>query len=292
MADTITELTPEQEAMLDVVAAEWKAIGECPDKADLERCKEIIPRVYIAADLIPPTEILLADGPVHAAEMARQLDQQVDRENLHKTLQEYIGDQVYGNHDAPWLAFYAFMLDQCHMEICEPLRPLIDLAKHCGWWGPYDTRAIVQHRCTRFLRDEEERLHCEDGPSVAWPDGTKLWDIHGIEVDEQIVMRPETQTVEQINKEESGDVRSIRIERFGWVRYLKETSARLIHNRKNEVEGTLEALYQSPTGENRLVVTCPTGRLFSLGVPAAVTTCEQAANWLQGDKPFNIVGRT
>jgi hypothetical protein len=288
------EPTPLQLQQMEECAAHWRKIGECSDKADLERCKVIIPEVYRAAGVIPPQEIILADGPVAAARLCRRLDQEVDRHNLGRETREYVSDQVYGSHDAPWLAFYSYFLEYCGMKVCEPLKPLMDLAKHCGWWSPYDTRAIVQHRCTRYMKDAEDRLHAEDGPSVEWPDGTKLWDIHGIEVNEQIVMRPETQTVQQILSESNGDVRAIRIERFGWPRFLYETKAECIDNRKNEVEGTLEALYRSPTGELRLVATCPTGRVFTLPLDgrAPVTTCEQAQVWLASGRKLNVIGRS
>ena len=65
-----------------------------------------------------------------------------------------------------------------------------------------------------------------------------------------------------------------------------------VYSRKNAVEGTLEALYKTPKGEQRLVVTCPTGRLFALGVPPEVETCEAAQVWLGGDKKMNVIART
>lgn len=141
-------------------------------------------------------------------------------------------------------------------------------------------------------RNEAGRLHCEDGPAIAWRDGWALWHLNGVQVDEQIVLRPQTQTVEQIDLEQNQDNRSIRIERFGWPRYLKDSGSVCQHERKNEVEGTREALYRTPKGEQRLVVTCPTGRLFALGLPPEVKTCEEAQHWLGGGKNFNVIAST
>jgi hypothetical protein len=140
--------------------------------------------------------------------------------------------------------------------------------------------------------DGQNRPHCEDGPSHRWPDGWSMWYINGIRVDEQIVMRPETQTIEQIHKEDNTDVRAIRISRYGWVRYLRDSQARCIDWNDNEIEGTKEALYITQDNAVRLVATCATGRIFAMGVPSHITTCKQAQAWLASDRGFKIVGRT
>ncbi len=138
----------------------------------------------------------------------------------------------------------------------------------------------------------DNTLHNSTGPSVKFRDGWCLWTLNGLPVDEQIVMKPETQSIEQINKEKNQDIKSIRIERFGWTRYLKESKATCRDYRENIIENTKEALYRTKDGEQRLVVTCPTGRLFALGVPSDVPTCESAQNWLAGGKNFNVLART
>jgi hypothetical protein len=126
---------------------------------------------------------------------------------------------------------------------------------------------------------------------------------------EQIVMRPETLTIEQIHGEQNSDIQAIMIDRFGWPRYLEETGASLLDHRKNEVENTLESLFATDSYGLRLMVTCPTGRVFVKGLPsnAGVTNCDEAQRWLGGDfdasakasgkpkgnKPvFNVIGRT
>jgi hypothetical protein len=130
--------------------------------------------------------------------------------------------------------------------------------------------------------------HNESGPSHQWPDGWSLWHINGVRVDEQIVMQPETQTIQQIHSEQNGDVRSVRIDRFGWTRYLKETNSKEIDINENDVDGTIEALYVTPDGSKKLVVPCPTGRLFCLGVPKEIKTCVQAQNWLRPRKVQSV----
>ena len=162
--------------------------------------------------------------------------------------------------------------------------------KLCPVWM-WDCHQIFILRRPLVIHWGDNGLNNESGPSVYYSPLFSLWHIDGIPVDSQIVMAPETQTLEQIDKEENADVRSIRIDRFGWPRYLRESNAECIDSRDNDVEGTKEALYQA-TGQRRLVATCPTGRVFAMSVPDEIQTCEQAAKWLQGPVPYNLVTRT
>jgi hypothetical protein len=132
----------------------------------------------------------------------------------------------------------------------------------------------------------------DTGPSFQYKDGLTLWIIDDLVVDEQLIMRPETQTIKQIEAEENADIRSIRISRYTWLRYLREIGAETIDYNENAVEGTIEALYVLSDKSKRLVVTCPTGRPFAMGVPQEIVNCQQARTWLAGDIGVNIIGAT
>lgn len=151
---------------------------------------------------------------------------------------------------------------------------------------------MISDRPETLHRNASRQLHNEKGPSVAYRDGWKLWHIDGVAVDEQIILRPESQTISEIECEKNQDVRSIRIARFGWTRYLRESGAKQIDMRRNEIEGTIEALYHAKNGQRRLVATCPTGRVFTMGVPDDVKTCEEAQAYLAGGRPFRVLART
>ncbi len=198
-----------------------------------------------------------------------------------------------GNLWAGWYAFVSFFQDVCgwENEVLDAFKHDKQVALNSGWSWYHEEVAVISDR-PKSISLDGNTLHNEEGPSIEYRDGWKLWHIDGIAVDEQIVMRPETQTVEQINQEENADVRAIRIARFGWPRYLKETNAACIDFRDNDIEGTKEALYRTTDGAVRMVATCPTGRVFSMGVDEAITTCAAAAEWLQGEKPFRVLGRT
>ena len=136
-------------------------------------------------------------------------------------------------------------------------------------------------------------LHCEAGPAWEYRDGLCGWSIGGLRVDEQIVMRPETQTVEQIDNEPNNDIRAIRLDRFGADRYLIETGASVIDEGPNAIEGTHEALLKTGSGQVFMWPTCPSGRVCPpLRVPRTIKTCEEARNWLAGENSFRPLART
>jgi hypothetical protein len=77
--------------------------------------------------------------------------------------------------------------------------------------------------------DDQNRPHCDDGPSHRWRDGWELYYIHGVKVTRQIVMYPESITMDQVRKEENAEVRRVMIERMGWDKFCSEAKLNVIH---------------------------------------------------------------
>jgi hypothetical protein len=203
----------------------------------------------------------------------------------------YIG----GTSWLAWQAYESFFDEVCHLEHdkLEEARAYRLAQQNVGHWWPHTDFVIASEtpRDIRVITDNQQPiLHCEDGPSIKYINRT-FWHINQIRVDEQIVMRPETQTIEQIDEEKNNDVRSIRIQRFGWVRYIEESNAELLDSRQDDIEGTHEALYKTKYGK-RIVCNCPTGGTHAPGVPDSVNTCVEAQLWLAGENPFRVLGRT
>jgi hypothetical protein len=125
------------------------------------------------------------------------------------------------------------------------------------------------------------RLHREDGPAVRYRDGWSLYAIEGVRVDEQVVLRPETQTIDQITGETNLEVKRIRIQRYGWGRYLAAAGAAVLDRRTTDCDATKEVLYEHSDNQRVLVTSCPgTGRIYALEVDPQVQTCEEAQAWL------------
>jgi hypothetical protein len=281
----IESLTKEQELQLETYKDKWIKIGlEC-SPCDMEECVKYGKMAYEAAGLTFPDKVFHAKNPVEASEIAK-------REGCESS--NPVSDMMYGSHDAGWLSFYDYIYEVLEVKEVEPLLGLIGLAKHCGWWAAYDDCVIFQDRHLELKLDDEGQLHNEDGPAVKYGGGFNVYAIGGVRLSEKVVMSPEELTIEEINSEVDMDVRSIMIERHGWHEFLAKINAKCVDEHENFVEGTLEALYETVDFGNRLVVTCPTGRVFTMGVPSDISSCESAQHWLGNDTDikFNVIGRT
>jgi len=199
-----------------------------------------------------------------------------------------------GNTWAAWVCYLTAFRDVLglRLPVYRKFQYWEKAALYGGFRLMFSDRCIVSDFPDRICVDRQWRPHCDSGPSHCWSDGWELWHLHGVAVDEQIVLRPETQTVEQMDNETNADVQALRIERYGWPRYLRETGATCLDERRNDIDGTREALFRDRHGRLRLVATCPTARVFAPSVPAGIVSCEQAQNWLAGEKPFRTLART
>lgn len=280
----IESLTPEQEAQLPFYLEKWKKISLDTGPIDFDLCVKWAKECYKAVGLVPPDDFRRVRGPDELAWLAKELGDE-----------HYLDSVVYGYHDSGWLSFYDYCLNVLNVTGCDQIRPLIELSKECGWWLAYDTVAMICERPTAIHFNDRNVLHCEDGPALAYASGFQTWALDGNRVTEQIVLRPETLTVDQIHGETNADIRSIMIDRVGWPRYIELAGLEPIDSRLNPISNTLEQLYNSQNG-TRLLATCPTGKIASMEVEEGITTCEEAQRWLgdvDGDRDgINCLGRT
>jgi hypothetical protein len=126
-----------------------------------------------------------------------------------------------GNQWSGWASYLSFFRHVAQLNI------------DYGKWQHYENAAIhagprimhpdfcmISDRPEILLVDDENRPHCDTGPSHRWRDGWQLWHVHGVRVDEQIVIRPGTLTAEQILGEENVEVRRVMLERAGYDKVL------------------------------------------------------------------------
>jgi hypothetical protein len=201
-----------------------------------------------------------------------------------------VWDSAYGQHEAHWLAFCDYFREVCGLvEETDNIQGLCQIARNAGWWIPYVNICWISERHTTVHMNDRGVLHSVDGPALAYPDGWSIYSVNGVVVPRVVVEDPASQSVEDIRRESNAEVKRIRIERFGWTRYLEAVGAKVVDTRRNDVEATDEALMVSPDGETVLVCACPsTARVYSQEVPPETATCEAAQEWLSG----GLSGRT
>jgi len=212
----INELTKDQVARLPEIRDEWIKIGLSCEPLDFEQAKLGVKWAYEAADLTPPTWHFVADSPLSGAMMSVLLhdfngkiskyngtdqawkkvvdqliyqgiqvdDSQIidDTDKLWDQVRDKIGNQVWGAHDAPWLAFYAALAEFGLAEELQKLKGLWHIARHCGWWAPYKDYVILQHRHCALHFDAENRIHHDGGLAIEYADGWGVWALHGVRV--------------------------------------------------------------------------------------------------------------
>jgi hypothetical protein len=208
-------------------------------------------------------------------------------------------DLYWGQLGANRLAFYLFCRDELGVRYdprdSEGLDRETEIARSCLWWWPCRSVCLVSERPAEFHLNLEGSLHNDAGPALRFRDGWSVWAIHGVAVDEQMVLRPESQSLRRIRREPDAEVKRIRIARYGWGRYVNEAGpaavdAAVLDRRRNDIEATRETLVRGPEGQILLVCTCPsTARVYALEVPRDLRTCAEAQAWLSGGLAGRII---
>jgi hypothetical protein len=88
--------------------------------------------------------------------------------------------------------------------------------------------ALISDVPVRLSLDEQGRPHASDGPYCRWADGSGLYAVHGIPVPAYLFERPETLTVQVIERQWNAEVRRVMVERYGTGRFLRDSGARIV----------------------------------------------------------------
>lgn len=149
---------------------------------------------------------------------------------------------------------------------------------------PLDNVCIVSQKPSVINLDDQNRLHCEDGPALSYVGGFDIYSINGVRVDEYVVANPEKITIDDIKNEKNQEVKRIKVERYGTDRYLAETgSVTIDFDIRGIAGGGARALIRENNGDQWLVVTDgSTERVYYLYVNRNVKTCKEAHEELCG----------
>jgi len=134
-----------------------------------------------------------------------------------------VGEAGYGQHDAGWLSFYSFFLNECGMhEECSDLKPLMDLAENCSWFWPLEGICILTEKPTEIHLNEQGDLHNFNGAALLYPDGWGLYFFNGVDVGEGYANMPVKKfTKNIILKEQNADIRREMIRKIGNEHFIK-----------------------------------------------------------------------
>jgi hypothetical protein len=276
----IEELTPEQESMFSVYRDKWTAVGLCTDPIDRDRAIAAVNKAYECGGLPPPNQILFADGPMHAKQMLSDMG-----------INNSLDSLVFGQHEAYWVAFYDFFQTECKLDLGGKLDGMMAMAKECGWTNVYDTLAVVQSRPNKIKMDDQNRIHCEDGPCIEYPDGTQIYGWHGVRVPKEWFTDRKSLTPQIALTWENTEQRRAACEILGWARVLRELDSSVIDEDADPMIGTLIEVEIPEIGREKfLKVLCGTGREFAIPVPPEMKTALEANAWTY-DIPSDVLSQ-
>jgi hypothetical protein len=175
----LNELTSEQTAKLAVYRDKWLKIGLQTGPADRPKAEAAIMAAYKAAELTPPEKVVWGRSPAELLKLAK-------KEGITGIA---LSDFCFGQHDAAWLAFYSYCINELGVKNCEKLEPLIELARHANWWLPFDKIAFISERPVEIHR-KGTVSHKDGGPAILYADGFGVWVLNGVRVSREIAETP------------------------------------------------------------------------------------------------------
>lgn len=155
----------------------------------------------------------------------------------------------------------------------------------------YEGIAFVCEYPVHSRLDPEHRFHDESGPAIKFADEFAAHFWHGRRVTRETIESPELITVEQIEKENNVETRSILVERYGLERFIIDSGARKIHEDECGVlYHKVFTSHDSLTDEPLVVVMVDnstpepdgTRQRFFLRVPPTIKSAREAVAWTFG----------
>ena len=234
----IEKLMPAQQARMAEWQRNWTAIGLSTESANRAEAERGVRLAYQAAKLSEPRIVWcqspLSQGLTRAIVLKLVTDKKLRasvgdsvRASVWDSVGDSVRDSVYGQHDAAWIAFHNFFREVCGLvEQTEKLEGLSLICRNAGWFLPHQNICWISERHNICNRDDRGRLHCENGPALAYPDGWTIYAWHGVRVHYRIIEHPQDLTITEIQQEKNAEVRRVMMERYGLSRFLIDSGAK------------------------------------------------------------------
>lgn len=290
----ITELTKEQTDQFEKYRDYWINIGLSTSNEPINEKEvyEIIKQIYNQVELPAPESMIVLDSPYSGCVGSYLLSKLDDVPNIEQFKLDIANTQPnpeingelskcgYGLHDANWLSFYHYFYEVCNLDCCTPILPFCELAKHIGWWWPFDKCVIVTPKPSTLFRDSEGRLDADGKMAISYRDGWGIYACHGVRLPEKYgkVLR-QWWKAEWLLKEENAEIRRTIIEQIGYEKICKELDAKTLDKWREYELLKIENVDVEPVVMVKM--TCPsTGKPHAHRVPPDITSAREAITWV------------
>lgn len=279
----IESLTEAQKARMPEYVREWTDIGLSTQPADRYATGKAVFDVYRCAGLKPPASIIWRESPM--ALLERDVSEDVAK-GAALPSRRPLSECIYGQHDAGWLSFYAFMREVVGLkEQTEKVTGLMALARCAGWAMPYENTCYVSERHNVLKRDNQGRLHCLTGPAVAYPDGWGVYAVRGVRVPKEWVEQRETLDPMLALTDPNIERRAAAATLIGWEKVLAKLNPTVVDvetSPEYDFGKLLRVDLPDEPGQMFLQVMCATGRTMVLRVPPTTKTAREGNAWTNG----------
>ncbi|MDJ0735281.1 MAG: hypothetical protein QNJ47_14700 [Nostocaceae cyanobacterium] len=158
------------------------------------------------------------------------------------------------------------------------------VTQECGDIIPCEKVCLVIERPSKLLLDEQNRLHGEGEPAIAYPDGYQQYFFHGVNLPPKYAgVHPHQWQASWLLTEENAELRRALIQGIGYARICQELAAVEIDSWR---EYTLLRIDQNVDIESiyLLKMTCPsTGFIHATRVPPSMESAREAIRWVNWD---------
>lgn len=289
----IESLKPESINAFPNYVSKWTKIGLDTSPMDKQVVIADIHNLYKCGGLVAPERIIFANGPTEGALVVNMLlykerNPSATEKRIKGSIKKEFSlqDCVFGQHEAGWLSFYDFFMSETDVKDLEKLDGILAVARSCGWVWCFDTVCVVSRKPVVCRVNDNNQLHCVDGPAVAYEDGTKVYAYDGVIMDEDTIIHPENITVDAINDTENEEQKRIKIEIYGTSKFLTDIKASIVDLDMIKInpydsgsDSIPRALIKDKNGNYYLAGTDgSTHRTYYMNVPNTCKTCVEAHN--------------
>lgn len=317
-------ITAEEKAAMEQISQEWIEIARTTDTVDRDAIDAAIRDLYRAVDLPQPLAVVVAPSPLvmamaYGASAAIWYKRGKTLEATRRATDQATDEAIEGGSAQAVLELSGQFGLLCAQKWWRPYQGgaywasteayLVAARDVLGLRLPSHDKYAAWEQCARLapfrimhekfcivsdfpeiLRwDDENRPHCEDGPSHRWRDGWELYYWHGVRVPREWIMDKASLTPTIALTHENVEMRRAACEIIGWHRILDELNAKTINRDDDPEVGELVEVEIPEIGRERFIrVRCGTGRDFALPVPPEMTTALEANAWTYGIDPEDL----
>jgi hypothetical protein len=192
-------------------------------------------------------------------------------------------ESSYGQHDSDCLMAFDYLRSACGLvRETDPVRGHLEQAQAAGWYIPDRYRCWVSERHNILRLNKQNRLHCDTGPALVYPDGWSIYALNGVTMKAEDILTPaEKIDPKTILTEINVDVRRELLRKVGLQRVIT-------YGVEVDRQGTYELIDMSPIFRGNGIDYAPyllmknasiEGAQHFEGVSPECRTVEQAINW-------------